>query len=77
MSMTNDPPDLEPKRRTLMLHSLLEVTTEEEKLGGNLIEKLSVLTVIRRVIRKLNDGQKKVEKKGKDQEQSQRRIKKS
>ena len=64
MNMTNDPLDLEPKRRMLMLHFLLEVTTKEERLGGNPIKKLSVSTVTRRDTRRLTVGQKEVKRKG-------------
>ena len=66
MSMNDDPLDLEPKRRMLMLHSLLEVTTKEERLGGNSIKKLSVSTVTRRDTRRLTVGQKEAERKGRD-----------
>ena len=66
MNMTNDPLDLEPKRRMPTLHFLLEVTTEEERLRGNPIKKLSVSTVTRRDTRRLTVGQKEVERKGRD-----------
>ena len=66
MNMTNNPLGPEPKRRMPMLHSLLEVTTEEERLGGNLIKKSSVLIVTRRDTRRLTVGQKEVERKGRD-----------
>ena len=73
LSMTDNPLGLEPKRRMPMLHFLLEVTTEEERLGGNLIKKSSVLTVTRRDTRRLTVGQKKVERKGRDLDRRQRK----
>ena len=73
MNITNDPLDLEPKRRMLMLHFLLEVTTEEERLGGNLMKTLSVSIVTRKDKRRLTVGQKAVERKDKDLEQRQRK----
>jgi hypothetical protein len=73
--MINDPLGLVPRRRTLMLHSLLEATTEEER--RSLTRMLNVLTATRRVIRKLTAGQKEAERRAKDQvkvEEGQRRT---
>ena len=73
MSMTNDPLDLEPRRRTLTPHFLLGATIEEVELERNLIKKSSVSIVTGWDTRRLTVGQKKAERKGRDLEWRQRK----
>lgn len=60
--MTVDPPDLEPKKRVLMPHSLLEITMESLEKGWTKI--LNAITIIRKVTRRLTAGQKGAGKEG-------------